>query len=491
MSEPIAGGRMTALDAAFYNLERTGQLLHVAGVYTVEGALDFDRLRADLAARMHLIPRYTERAVPVPLNLAHPTWEPDPHFDIRHHVLRHTLRAPGDHAQLVNLVSRLFAQPLHRERPLWELHQVDGWHGEQSVIFCKVHHAMIDGVSGVQLLGVLFDPTPIPQPIPPPAAEPPEPRPLPTPALQLARALRAGLRTGIAGARALAAAVRDPAPLLHELGAASEALGELTRIAFSSVPPTPFNGHVSTLRRVAWSTFSLNEVKAVKNRLGGTVNDVVLATISSGLRGYLERRGLNPDRMELRAMLPVNVRRPEEHLRLGNRVSMMVAPLPVGIFDPLERFRQVRAATGQLKERGQAAHMTRLVELLEMLPPAMQKPIAWLQVQAPPVNTVCTNVPGPPVSLFVQGHRLETLVPVVPLAQGVGMAFAILSYADTLTIGVTVDPALVPDSDIVADLLVAGFEELRALAGVERTNRREPIRPELQRRRATPPSQVA
>ena len=136
MSEPIAGGRMTALDAAFYNLERTGQLLHVAGVYTVEGALDFDRLRADLAARMHLIPRYTERAVPVPLNLAHPTWEPDPHFDIRHHVLRHTLRAPGDHAQLVNLVSRLFAQPLHRERPLWELHQIDGWHGEQSVIFC-------------------------------------------------------------------------------------------------------------------------------------------------------------------------------------------------------------------------------------------------------------------------------------------------------------------------------------------------------------------
>jgi len=491
MSEPIAGGSMTALDAAFYNLERTGQLLHVAGVYTVEGALDFDRLRADLAARMHLIPRYTERAVPVPLNLAHPTWETDPHFDIRHHVLRHTLRAPGDHAQLVNLVSRLFAQPLHRERPLWELHQIDGWHGEQSVIFCKVHHAMIDGVSGVQLLGVLFDPTPIPQPIPPPAAEPSEPRPLPTPALQLARALRAGLQTGIAGVRALAAAARDPKPLLRELGAASEALGELTRIAFSNVPPTPFNGHVSTLRRVAWSTFSLNEVKAVKNRLGGTVNDVVLATISSGLRGYLERRGFSADRMELRAMLPVNVRRPEEHLQLGNRVSMMVAPLPVGIFDPLERFRQVRAATGQLKERNQAAQMTRLVELLEMLPPAMQKPIAWLQVQAPPVNTVCTNVPGRPVSLYVQGHRLETLVPVVPLAQGVGMAFAILSYADTLTIGVTVDPALVPDSDLVADLLVAGFEELRALAGVERAARREPIRPELHCRRATPPSQVA
>ncbi len=490
MGGSVAGGRMTALDAAFYNLERTGQLLHVAGVYTVEGPLDFERMRADLAARMHLIPRYTERALPVPLNLAHPTWEPDPHFDIRHHVLRHTLRPPGDHTQLVNLVSRLFAQPLHRERPLWELHQIDGWRGNRSVIFCKVHHAMIDGVSGVQLLGVLFDPTPTPQPVPPPerVAEAP---PLPTPTMQVVRALREGMRAGRAGVRALAAAVRDPRPVLHELGQASDAFAELVRIAMSHVPATPFNGHVSTLRRVAWTTFPLNEVKAVKNRLGGTVNDVVLATISAALRAYLERRECNPDRVELRAMLPVNVRRPEEHLQLGNRVSMLVAPLPVGIFDPLERFRQVRTATAQLKERGQAARMTRLVELLELLPPAFQWPIAWLQVQAPPVNTVCTNVPGPPVSLYVQGQRLEALVPVVPLAQGMGMAFAILSYADTLTIGVTVDPALVPDSDVVSDLLDAGFDELRRVAGVERpAPRGEPVRPELQRRRAAP-SQVA
>ena len=129
---------------------------------------------------------------------------------------------------------------------------------------------------------------------------------------------------------------------------------------------------MSTLRRVAWTTFALNEVKAVKNRLGGTVNDVVLATISAALRGYLEKRGLKPDRMELRAMLPVNVRRPDEHLQLGNRVSMLVAPLPVGIFDPLERLRQVRTATAQLKERGQAARMTRMVDLLEILPPPLQ-----------------------------------------------------------------------------------------------------------------------
>jgi WS/DGAT/MGAT family acyltransferase len=490
MAGSVSGGRMTALDAAFYNLERTGQLLHVAGVYTVDGALDFERLRADLAARMHLIPRYTERVVPVPLNLAHPSWEPDPHFEIRHHVLRHALRAPGDDGQLVSLVSRLFAQPLHRERPLWELHLIDGYLGDRSVIFAKVHHAMIDGVSGVQLLGVLFDPTPNPAPVPPPERVR-RPPPLPSPSTQLVRALREAAEGAVERTRALAGIARRPGRVVDEVLRAGEALGELARIVLTPVPSTPFNGHVSTLRRIVWTTFALNEVKAVKNRLGGTVNDVVLATISSALRAYLERRGLNPDRIELRAMLPVNVRRPDEHLQLGNRVSMLVAPLPVGIYDPLERLRQVRTATAQLKARGQAALMTRAIDLLDMLPAPFQKPLGWLQVQAAPVNTVCTNIPGPPVSLFVQGKRLEALVPIVPLAQGVGLAFAILSYADTITIGATVDPALIADSDVLPELLQAGFEELRVLAGVERVPRRqEPVRSELQRRR-TVPSQVA
>src|SRR6185295_9137957 len=148
----------------------------------------------------------------------------------------------------------------------------------------------------------------------------------------------------------------------------------------------------------------------------------------------------------------------EEHLKLGNRVSMLLAPLPVGIHDPLERLRQVRTATAQLKARGQAAHMTRMIELLDRLPAALQKPLGWLQIQAAPINTVCTNVPGPPVSLYVQGKRLETLVPVVPLAQGVGLAFAMLSYADTLTFGITADPALVKDADRIAELLQEGFE---------------------------------
>jgi WS/DGAT/MGAT family acyltransferase len=474
---------MSAMDASFFNLERTGQLLHMAGVYTVEGALDFERLQSELAARLHLLPRYTQRVVEVPFGLAHPTWEADPDFHIRNHVLRHTLRPPGDDAQLSKLVSRLFAEPLDRTRPLWELHQIDGYRGERSVLFGKVHHAMVDGVSGVHILGLIFDPSPRPASFPsaPPAVDT---APLPSWLMQLVGGVREEIGRNVALVRALAALVRSPARLFAQLGESADALGEMLRLVVAGTPPTPFNGHVSILRRVLWTTFDLNHVKGIKNRLGGTVNDVVLATIATALRAYLEERGVQPDGMELRAMVPVNVRGASEDGALGNRISMMAAPLPVGIHDPLERLRQVRAAMATLKQSGQPARMTRMLEVVELLPPFLQRPLAWLNFQGAPVNTVCTNVPGPPVSLYAQGKRLETLVPIVPLAQGVGLAFAILSYADTLTIGVTADPALVPNGELVIELLREAYDELRALAGVEQvTIRTAPVPSERTRRR--------
>lgn len=475
--------RMSAMDASFFNLERTGQLLHIAGVYTVEGTLDFERLQGDLASRLHLLPRYTQRVVEVPFGLAHPTWEEDPHFDVRNHVLRHALRPPGDDAQLGKLASRLFAEPLDRTRPLWELHQIDGYRGDRSVLFGKVHHCMVDGVSGVHLLSLIFDPSPRPASFPPAPPRGAAPS-LPSWLMQLAGGVREELQRNAALARGLAALVRHPAKLLAELAQAGDALGEMLRLVVAGTPRTPFNGHVSTLRRVLWTTFDLNHVKGIKNRLGGTVNDVVLATIATALRGYLEERGIHPDGMELRAMVPVNVRAASEGGALGNRISMMAAPLPVGIHDPLERLRQVRAAMASLKQGGQPARMTRMLEVVELLPPFLQRPLAWMNFQGAPINTVCTNIPGPPVSLYAQGKRLETLVPIVPLAQGVGLAFAILSYADTLTIGVSADPALVPDIEVVIELLREAHDELRALAGVEQvTIRTSPLPPERVRRR--------
>jgi WS/DGAT/MGAT family acyltransferase len=392
----------------------------------------------------------------------------------------------------VKLASRLFAEPLHRGRALWELHQIDGYRGDRSALLAKVHHAMIDGVSGVELLGVMFDVTPRPAPVTPPPDDARPARRLPTPAIQLARAIRESVETAVARARTAAEIVRRPADAVSAVGDVAATLGEAIRLVVTPTPSTPFNGHVSVLRQVVWWTTSLNEVKAIKNRLGGTVNDVVLTTISAALRGYLEGRGFTTDRLELRAMVPVNVRKPAEKGNLGNRVSMMVAPLPVGIFDPLERLRQVRTAMAKLKESGQVGRITKMLDLMELLPPAVQKPLGWLQVQAAPVNTVCTNVPGPPVSLYFQGHRLETLVPLVPLAQGVGLAFAILTYADAMTIGITADPALVPDVDRFPELLQAGHEELRVLAAVDPDTRGHvPPRPERQRRAERAPSRVA
>lgn len=484
------GDRMTAVDAAFYYLERTGQLLHVASVATLEGRLDYETLVNDLASRLHLIPRYTQVATPVPLNLGHPTWEPSPSFDVRNHVFRHTMRAPGDDEQLTRLASRLFAEPLDRRKPLWEVHLVDGYQGDRSALVSKVHHAMIDGVSGVHLMEVMFDisPKPAPRPEAPPAEKV---GPLPTTLARLWRAAEDGVWQTVSQARAFAGLLRRPSDALAELRSAVDALGEGLRIAFSPVPATPFNGHVSTLRRIVWTTVDLRETKAIKNRLGGTVNDVVLTVISAALRRYLEAHGHDPDRVELRAMCPVNVRASEEHLHLGNRISMLVAPLPVGIFDPLERMRQVRAAMSQIKKSGESSKMTKMLDLLNLVPAALQGPLGSIPVAAAPLNTVCTNVPGPPVSLYVQGQRIETLVPMVPLAQGIGLAFAIMSYADTLTIGVTFDPALIRDGATISELLEESFDELRTLAGVERAERKSPVLPERRRRLRTPPSQVA
>src|SRR5262245_15852888 len=483
------GDRMTALDAAFYHLERAGQLLHVGGVYTADGPLDYQRTLADLSAKLHLIPRYTQRIVPVPLNLGHPTWEPARGFDVRLHVVRHALRLPGDDEQLRNLASRLFAERLERSRPLWELHQIDGYRGDRSAILAKVHHCMIDGVSGVQLLGVMFDVTPSPQ-TPPPAPERFEAPPLPTPSAQAWRALGDAAATTVEGLRALGGLLRHPAEAWDELQETVGSLGELLRLVLAPIPQTPFNGFVGSQRRIEWATFSLNEVKAVKNRLGGTVNDVILATITGALRRYLEDRGWNPDRAELRAMCPVNVRTKDEHLKLGNRVSAMMAPLPVGILDPLERLRQVRTAMEQVKGSGESARMMRLMELLSYVPAPIQHQLGWVQMF--PVNTICTNVPGPPVSLYFQGRRLDKMIPIVPLAQGVGLAFAILSYADSITIGANLDPALITDGQRITVHLRESFEELRGVAGIQAIGAApKSVRPERQRRRPATPSQVA
>ena len=457
--------RMTSLDASFLYLEQPQTLLHVAGIYTFARPLDYERLLRYVGDRLHLIPRYTQRAVMVPLNLGHPTWEADPDFDIRRHIERHKLHSPGNDSALATLCARLFAEPLDRSRPLWEMHLIERY-GEGCALLAKTHHCMVDGASGVQLTNLLMDPTPRPPRLDGKLQRQPEAA-LPNPMQHAVSGLLDTARTQLSIGRRAVSSLAHPSRALGDLRETLDAIGTAVRTLVAGAPPMPFNGALGATRVIGWVRFSLNEVKAIKNRLGGTVNDVVLAVISGSLRGYLRTRNVNVDRTELKAMVPVNVRAEHEHLKLGNRVSMMVAPLPIGITDPVERLRQVSAAMDLLKSSGQAGQMERIVVLTDLLPPPLQRPLARLQASVSPVNTICTNVPGPRETRYLLGEPVQLMVPLVPLAAGIGLGFAILSYADQLTIGLNADAERVPDIDDLAAALRESFDELWAATGLE------------------------
>lgn len=480
--------RLNAFDASFLYLERPSQPLHVASVLTFEGALDFGRLIALLRTRVPLLPHYTDRMMPAPFGLAHPSWEPDPEFDLSAHVQHHTLRPPGGDKELADLCAALYAQPLDRAKPLWEVHLIDdgrrstwraphaastrvdgpGCHAREgsprSALFVKAHHCLIDGISGVQVLGALLDTSVEARPVVSPDARPhPE---LPGMVRRLVGALSDRAAAGIARSVAMATLVGRPRSAAAKLRETGDAIAHVARTFLAEAPRTPFNGRTGRDRHLAWVSVSLAETKAIKTQFGGSLNDVVLAVISGALRRLLLERGADPDRLELRALVPVTVRRPHEHLTLGNRISMMVVPLPVGIHDPVERLRQVRVATTHLKADRAAAKITRILQLVELLPPRLTRLAGWIQRPGASVNTICTNVPGPPISLYQQGVRLDRVIPFAPIVDGIGVAFAVLSYEDTLTLGVTADPGLVPDVQAVVAALRTSFQELSTATDV-------------------------
>jgi len=471
---------MSSLDAAFLYLERPNALLHVAGLYTFDEALRFEAFVDDVERRLPLIPRYVQRVVTVPFNLGHPTWEQDGAFDIRNHVHHHRLAPGPEDRALAELCARLFAEPLDRSRPLWEMHFIEGF-GSGCAVFAKTHHCMIDGASGVQLIDILMDPTPKPRRVENTAL--PIPSAVPSPFARSLEGLVSAVREQVDAGQKVWQTITNPRRILDDSRDTIEAAAVAARKFLEGAPKTPFNGPLGIGRTLAWAPLSLNEVKSIRNRLGGTVNDVVLTVLAGGLRNYLRTLRFPIDVEELKVAVPVNVRVANEKANLGNRVSMMLAPLPISIANPVERLRCVAAAMDLLKESGQAAQMERLVGLSDVIPPALQAPLARLQPSQLPVNTVCTNVPGPRVLRYVLGKQVRTMVPVVPLGAGIGLAFAIMSYSDQLTLGITGDAELVPDAWKVADAMHAAFEELWAATGLERVARDRRIGSALDRRR--------
>ena len=456
--------RLTGLDSSFLHLERDASHMHVAACVVLEGkAPAYQELVDALAGRMHLVPRYRQRLAFVPLQQGRPVWVDDPHFNVQFHIRHTALPRPGGESELKRLAGRVFSQQLDRTRPLWELWLVEGLCDDRFAMLSKTHHALVDGISGVDLISVLFDTSADPMPV-----APPErawiPRPLPAPVQLLAEALveRATVPGEIM--RGVRAAFRGPRQVLDRVGEALVGFGALTWAGLRAAPASPFNVQIGPHRRFTWVKGDLDDFKQIKNVLGGTVNDVVLAAVAGALGRYMRLHGEPTDDVVLKAMVPVSVRADVERGALGNKVAAMWAPLPVGMCDPVERLETISDAMREVKDSGQAVGAQVLTTLTGFAPPTIMAQAARLQARQRLFNLVVTNVPGPQMPLFLLGRELSAVYPMVPLAENTALGIAIMSYNGQLNFGLVSDHDAVPDLEVLAEELASAIAELTAFA---------------------------
>jgi WS/DGAT/MGAT family acyltransferase len=457
--------RLTGLDSSFLHLERDSAHMHVAGCMVFEGvAPTYDELLEQIVSRLHLVPRYRQRLAFVPFGQGRPVWVDDPHFNVKFHVRHTALPRPGGEEQLKRLAGRVFSQALDRGRPLWELWMVEGLSDDRFAILSKTHHALVDGVSGVDIATVLFDTSPEPMPVAAPEHKW-VPRPLPSSAQLLADSLLERATVPAEIVRGVRATLRGPRHVAERMTRALGGVGAMAKVGLQAAPPSPFNVRIGPHRRFTWVRGELNEFKAVKNALGGTVNDVVLAVVAGALGRYLRLHGEPTDDLVLKAMVPVSVRADVERGALGNRVAAMWAGLPVGLSDPVQRLLTIAREMDGIKESSQAVGAQVLTELTGFAPPTIMAQAARLQARQRLFNLVVTNVPGPQFPLYMLSRRLEAMYPMVPLAENQALGIAIMSYNGQLNFGLNADYDALPDLEALAEELRAAIEELVAAAG--------------------------
>ncbi|HKN94320.1 MAG TPA: wax ester/triacylglycerol synthase family O-acyltransferase [Thermoleophilaceae bacterium] len=465
----MADGRLTGLDASFLHMENGGAHMHVAAVMIFDGEPPpYEQLIEATEARLHLVPRYRQKLAFVPLGQGRPRWVDDPHLNLGYHIRRTSLPAPGSEAQLRALAGRVFSQPLDRDKPLWELWLVEGVEpgpeGPRFAMLSKTHHALVDGISGVDIASVLFDVSPDTPTLPDTGRW--TPRPEPTSTQLFVEALLERATVPREAARSLRALFRGPRLVARSLGESAVGVGAMAWAGLRPPPRSPYNTAIGPHRRFAWVRASLDDVKAIKNSLGGTVNDVVLATVAGGLGLHMRRRGIEP-RAPLRAMVPVSVRSEDERGSLGNRVAAMMAPLPVAELDPQRRVAEIAAAMQGIKRSGQAVGAQVLTELSGFAPPTLMAQGSRLVSTERFFNLVVTNVPGPQYPLYLLGRELREIHPMVPLAKGQALGIAIMSYNGRMNFGLLGDWDAMPDLGDLAQDLGASLEELAAAAGVQ------------------------
>lgn len=461
-------GRLSAHDSVFLHWERPEQPMHVAECMVYDGVFTAADMIKMIEDRIHLLPRYRQRVVAAPFGLAHATWEDDPDFEVSNHVTEMDIPAPGGDRELSRTCGELFCELIDRSRPMWHLTVLHGHESGGTVVFLKLHHSMVDGVSSVELIEVLHSTERG-------AATPPAPREVWQP--KQVAGLVDQLRSIAADQLAMGLdAVRDTLDTVRPGGVGrvldrarklSRAVIDLGPMLVRPLSPTPFNQQIQAQRDFAWVDLSQDEFNEIRKVLGGTVNDLVLAILSGALARTMRRSGMSTEGRELKALCPVSVRRHDQSGAMGNLISMVVVPLRVDLEDPSHRLAAQRSAMAELKQRGQADAIFEMIDAMKWVPAPLFKLLwkGWPKSYFP-MHITSTNVPGPREPLFLGDHELLHWYPFGVQWTNNGLFLCTLSYRGRILLGPVADPTVVPDVWEFAEDLQAAYDELRAAAGL-------------------------
>jgi diacylglycerol O-acyltransferase / wax synthase len=456
---------LTPLDTAFLELEQADECSHMH----IGWAMVFDPLlggrvptvedvRALLDRRLEAMPRFRKRlSHPHTGGLRWPHWEADAHFDVASHVRHATLPAPGGEAELLDWMGDFYSHRLDRSRPLWEMTLLDGLAGGGWSIVTKVHHSLVDGISGVSVTNLILDDSLA-------ASQPGDAAPdASTPATSGQAQSRPPL---VRGARAGIDLALHPGRIRAVLGQATSLAKFIVRDEIIPAPHTSLNVPIGGNRRMTFVTAPLADLKAIKSRLGGSVNDVVLAIAAGGLRHLLETRGEQLPERGMRVMVPVNVRRASEMMALGNRVSSLFVELPVAESDALGRYRATVEATEALKRSGLAGGAEALMDVAGAVPPVLHAALARLAFTPRLFNVTITNVPGPQTTLYALGAPMRRVIPLVPIFANHAVGFAVVSYDGEVVFSLNGDHGAMADLDVLGEGLERSLDELREIVGL-------------------------
>jgi WS/DGAT/MGAT family acyltransferase len=451
--------RLTSVDASFLTNESPTSHMHIGGVTVFEGPPpSYEDLLEHIESRLHLVPRYRQKLAVPPVETGRPFWVDDPQFHLGYHVRHSALPAPGDEDALRRMAARVFSQQLDRTKPLWELWLVEGLRKKRFALISKTHHALVDGVAGVDIATVLFDIKPVPET--PPPREDWIPRPEPSGVNLAARGIEGAAKTPIRFGRRIASAIGSPGAAAKNIQAAAEGLGEVAWEFANPAPEVPLNQPIGPHRRYVWVSGDLNEFKRIKSALGGTVNDVVLTAVAGSMRRWLRARGVRTEGLELRALVPVSIRPSGAGGELGNQIAAVRGPLPVYVEDPVQRLRVVRESMDGVKSSKKALGAEVITRFNDFAPPTLLAQASRINFSTRLFNMIVTNVPGPQFPLYMLGRELLDIFPVAFLPENHALAIAIMSYNGKIDFGLLGDYDAMEDVTLVAEGIEAEIKQL-------------------------------